>query len=98
MGTLAPLIKDKSFSGEAEWRLMSPISFSKLDYRPSRSMIVPYFRLLIGTDQDFDCLSELVVAPTPNPELSKASVHSLLESQGLKNIAVRASKVPYRNW
>src|SRR5258707_3515022 len=95
MAMLAPLIKDNSFEDEKEWRLISrpPISFSGLDHRPSRSMIAPYFRLLIGTDQEFDCLHEVVVGPTPNPELSKESVHSLLESQGLRNIAVRATKV-----
>ncbi len=99
MAMLAPLIKDNSFEDEEEWRLISrPISFSRLDHRPSRSMIAPYFRLLIGSDQDFDCLEEVVVGPTPHPELSKASVQSLLQSHGLKNTAVRATKVPYRNW
>ena len=67
LAMLAPLIKDNSFEDEEEWRLISAVSFSRLDHRPSRSMIAPYFRLLIGSDQDFDCLAEVIVGPTPHP-------------------------------
>ena len=79
---LAPLIKNNSFEDEKEWRLISrPISSSRLAHRRGRSMIAPYFRLSIGNDQHFDCLAEVVVGPTPHPELSKASVDVITSSR-----------------
>lgn len=97
---LAPLIKDASFLDEKEWRLISnPISSLRLDHRPGESMITPFFRLVIGNEKEFDCLEEIVVGPTPHPELSKGSVESVWYSaQVSKHPNIKVSAVPFRNW
>ena len=78
LAQLAPLLKDASFSDEKEWRLISnPISSLRLDHRPGESMITPFFRLVIGNENEFDSLEEIVVGPTPHPELSKGSVRTV---------------------
>lgn len=108
---LAPILKDKSFEAEKEWRLISPTfgyRFNDIEYREGHSMIVPFVRLSLKMDDPAyksesapRPIREVVVAPTPNPEQSKISVYWLLLRSGLggkDGPDVRSSCVPYRSW
>jgi hypothetical protein len=102
LAKLAPLLKDNSFADEKEWRLISrPISIYDLEHRPGESMMIPYYSLPIGTESEFDSISEIVVGPTPHPDLSADSVRSLTWAVGLTNrdsFRIRRTSIPFRNW
>lgn len=97
----APLLKDPSFHEEQEWRVVSsPLTCldERFDFRTGNSHLVPYFRVPLITDEIPFQLHEIVIGPTRDPELSRASVKSLLVREGLDNVPVSISEVPYRNW
>jgi hypothetical protein len=100
LSLIAPLIKHKSFAVEKEWRLVAAtVSAHKLHHRPGRSMLIPYYKIPIGDDDKFDSIREIVVGPTPHPELSVASVKSLTKAAGLVNPdKIETTSIPFRNW
>lgn len=103
LSLIAPLIKEKSFADEREWRLVAPtVSAHELDHRPGRSMLIPYCNIPIGDDDKFDSIREIIVGPTPHPDLSAASVRSLAIAAGLDNpdniLETRTTSIPFRNW
>lgn len=108
---VAPALKDKAFREEKEWRIISRPLMStgeRFGYRPGKSKITPYYRIPLMNDPDRvgePRISRIVVGPTPDSELSKQSVRSLLSSVHLQNtftpggpVQVDASTVPYRSW
>jgi hypothetical protein len=100
LSRIAPEIKHKSFEAEREWRLVAAkVSAHELHHRPSRSMLIPYYKIPIGDDDKFDSIREIVVGPTPHPELSVASVKSLAIAAGLANPdKIETTSIPFRNW
>ena len=48
------LFKDQSFSQEEEWGLVStkPVESTKIEFRPGKSMIIPYTSINIGADDN----------------------------------------------
>lgn len=97
----APILKDCSFREEREWRIISRPLMCKsprFDFRKGSSLLIPYYRLpLDGEGLPFR-VHEVIVGPTPDVERSKHSVKSLLVRQGLENVPVEASRVPFRDW
>jgi hypothetical protein len=97
----APLLKDYSFRGEKEWRVISRPLFCEhelFDFREGNSMLIPYYRLpLIDKNQNFR-IHEVVVGPTPNEQQPQRSVKSFLVRHGYEEVPVVLSGVPYRNW
>jgi len=100
LARLAPLLKDSSFKDEEEWRLVSSyINHKKLKHRPGSSMIIPYFPFQLERDGMFSCIKEIIIGPTPHPDLSKYSISTLLgASEVSESPKVRASKIPFRHW
>lgn len=99
IASIAPLIKDESFSEENEWRLVSEcgVEFHKMKFRPGTSSIIPYTSLDLGHVAKY--LHSVMVGPTPNPKLSADGVLGLLYTIGIKDRSrILHSKVPYRNW
>ncbi len=98
LAKLAPLIKSSAFQEEKEWRLVSTqgITNERLSFRPSRSMLTPYFKFLLGRERE-SYLRSVVVGPTPHQELAEMATRNLL-SRSLGRIEVKSSKAPYRNW
>lgn len=97
----APIMKHDSFGKESEWRIISspqPCTGARFDFREGTSMLIPFYRFPLDSEHDAMPLKEVVVGPTPDPERSLASVRSLLIKQGLKDVEVTPSEVPYRNW
>ena len=97
----APILKDPSFEEEKEWRIISkPLScsFERFEFRPGNSMLIPYYRFPLSNEKvPFD-VHEIVVGPTPHPAQAKPSASSFLVSQGVLDIPVNNSIVPYRSW
>jgi hypothetical protein len=97
----APILKHKSFAEEKEWRIISrplPCSHERFSYRPSASMLIPYFRIPLSSAQQPFEVQEVVVGPTPYPEQSARSVQGLLNHHSLRDVSVRVSSAPYRSW
>ena len=106
----AGIFKDESFSEESEWRLISrPLNCTlpRYDYREGRSTIIPYYKFPLARDDAGNLLlKEVVVGPSPHPDLARRSVDSLLvKTRILKpplapvtGAKVRNSSIPYRNW
>ena len=67
---------------------------------PGESMLIPYYNIPIGDDDKFDSIREIVVGPTPHPDLSAASVRSLAIAAGLdrKGLEIKTTRIPFRNW
>lgn len=98
---VAPVIKDHSFSEEKEWRVVSITdAFTERipKVRVGRSMLIPYFEHRLAKTASSLPLKDLVVGPTPHPQLAIQSAQSLLERHGQGRIHIRNSKVPYRGW
>lgn len=93
-----PLIKNESFSEEAEWRLISNgrVSYSDLSYRPGSSMLIPYTKIH-NEDLITKSVNRIIVGHTPNKELALASTRDFLKSKNLK-VPVTESLIPFRNW
>ncbi len=104
LAEIAPLVKHESFADEKEWRLVSqPISVYELEHRPGESMIIPYYSIPIGSESEIESIREIVVGPTPHPDLSTDSVRSLITAAGrLKThgsiINTRTTRIPFRYW
>ena len=97
----APILKHKSFSEEREWRIITrPMACvnKQFGYREGASMLVPYFRIGLASEQEKLTIKEIVVGPTPHPEQSCHSLQGLLVRQTMKDVTVRNSETPYRNW
>jgi hypothetical protein len=101
LAQIAPRIKHESFKDEREWRLVAEnVPACELCHRPGESMLIPYYNIPIGDDDKFDSIREIVVGPTPHPDLSAASVRSLAIAAGLdrKGLKIRTTSIPFRNW
>jgi hypothetical protein len=98
---LGPVIKHQSFDEESEWRLISPAdSLGPLapELRPGRSMLVPYIEhRLVSEAERFD-LAEIIVGPTPHPELAIKAVEALVAKHSVFVGNIRESEIPYRDW
>jgi hypothetical protein len=107
----ALMFKDKKFEGEKEWRFVSkgplmeglPYHSNKesqvqFGVRAGKSMLIPYWQIRLFESKRPFPLQEVVVGPNPNMEQSHRSLQSFLYSQELRDICVRDSEVPYRNW
>ena len=61
-------------------------------------MLIPHYRVPIAHPDLPLKLDEVVIGPTPHGDQSSRAVKSLLVSQGLDNVPIGLSSVPYRNW
>lgn len=99
----SPIFKHESFSDEQEWRIIvghNPVNKKDIQYRSGTSMVVPYFEIDLEpfrSDLKIE-LDEVIVGPTPHPELSKASIEAFLESEDIRVGRVVNSSIPYRSW
>jgi hypothetical protein len=97
---VAPALKDSSFAEEQEWRLIrQPISFEhEPHFRAGRSVLIPYQEHSFPGKDHSVPIEELVIGPTPHPDLARDGAQALLSSCGLNSTTVRSSAIPYRTW
>ena len=97
---IAPTFKHRAFIEEYEWRLILskvPISMPGKRFRVGRSTLVPYVEAEPQMKESY-FIKEVIVGPTPHPELSIEAVRGLFESRNHPEVMVRSSSVPYRHW
>lgn len=97
--TTASIFKSASFSEEREWRLFlisrKENKNTQPDFRSGSSMIIPYVELNIGTNYSAMPISEIIVSPVPNQDISIKSTIKFLEHHGIK-CPVSGSTIPFR--
>ncbi len=88
-------IKHPAFSEEREWRLIiaDTGAAGPARFRLGPLGLVPYVEVPIDLSV---ALREVIVGPSPYPELHKLAVTRLLSNAGLHNVPLRLSDVPYR--
>jgi hypothetical protein len=97
--------KDKGFQEEQEWRVVFPFKrpdhLRMVRFRDKRGLPVPYIVSNLGTgegvvgDEKLPIV-EFVCGPSSDAELTRKSLHLLLEQIGYSHVEVRRSEVPYR--
>ena len=101
---LAPIFKHPKFKEEKEWRIIASRNLQlnkdieSIKFRKGQSMIVPYIEISLPKEGDNLIINHIVVGPTPEPILSKASVEMLLKSRKVRFDEIQYSTIPYRNW
>jgi hypothetical protein len=94
---LSAIMKSECFKEEKEWRLISsPLSYTDAHFRSGNYSLIPYWEFKLDLS---NTLSNIIIGPTPEPDLSKAAIFGLL----IKNKLLRGrydniiqSKIPYR--
>jgi len=95
----APICKDRAFSNEREWRLISPVlgDFAmKFEYRVGRSFLVPYIQFSLD-GADFDDIPGVETGPGPNAQLAQNAAMTMGRQNGI-NLAGGIAAAPYRPW
>jgi hypothetical protein len=106
---IGPWIKHEKFASEKEWRLVAsghePV-VDRVRHRVGRSFLVPHMSLRI--DPNDKPITGIWIGPSAHPELAMESLRLLVYAQGWGQafpeayasnaIALRQSKVPYRDW
>jgi hypothetical protein len=106
----ALILKHPKFAEEREWRIISRVMMddapafpiedaTRLEFRVGKSMLIPYRCISVKDGSGGFLLRKVIVGPNPNPEQSRRSVRSLLNSRiDTKAVEVESSDIPYRNW
>src|SRR5271157_3885449 len=92
---ISSYIKDKSFRCEKECRIIYHREPKEVKYREGKSMIVPYIEFPF-IDGGLFPIGEIIVGPTPHPELSKLSIEYILNTKKYEDVEVVISEIPYR--
>jgi hypothetical protein len=95
--------KHDTFEEEHEWRIILPWSrdahLKFVNFRAARGHAVPYMALHPRTptpEMPLLPIIDVVHGPTLHPELSKKSVHLLLQSSDYDHVEVDGSRAPLR--
>lgn len=89
-------IKDASYSFEKEWRCVLSDTDGEIfprRYRYGSKLTIPY----ICIELPKTALKEIWLGPTHNQTLSEESLRLFLNDNGMKEVKIHKSKVPYRN-
>lgn len=95
---LAPQFKDRAFSEEREWRLISvPKSLREPAYgvRCGKRFLIPYYTFRLEQGGEL-IVNEVIIGPSVDMDLARDAASSLLSSQGEARWAVSNSRIPYR--
>ncbi|TOF33632.1 hypothetical protein CGJ24_22910 [Vibrio parahaemolyticus] len=105
---LAPVLKDRHFSEEAEWRLVGIVGSMSLSFRAGNSMLIPFKKIPLGNREELKAMAqEIIVGHTSHIVLAKKATQSFLIKSLLSKddfpinmfpFNVVESRVPYRSW
>lgn len=104
----APLLKDRSFKDEKEWRLVGSIvpRGPTARVRSQGSLLIPYVEIDLTPEKHaaanadiFEPLTiaHLVVGPTPHPQLNADAI-DYIQSKFARRFRLEKSKIPFRSW
>lgn len=95
---LRPLIKamgtfkSQHFEAEHEVRLIESGAGGVL-HRPRNNHLIPYIEM----DFNPEAILSIHIGPVPNQDLTEASIVSLLRNNGLRDVPIVRSVIPYRS-
>jgi hypothetical protein len=94
-----PILKDASFIAEDEYRLI--YQYGKLThevlFRKGRSTIIPYIELDLPQEKNILSVREILVGPTPNPELAVHGIEQLMLEEWIDPTVVKYCDILYRS-
>ena len=98
---VAPVIKNRHFYEEQEWRIITiPIPNTDNNWfsRVSNSKVAQYYSLHFDLIDEgaYEFINGAIVGPTPEPGLLSDALMVLLSSNGYKYNQVSPSQIPYR--
>jgi hypothetical protein len=98
LAAIAPTIKNKKFSEEKEWRLISKwgIRAGHLSFRPGMSTLIPFYHFRLG-ESPRRYLDKLVIGPCPHPELTEDAILRMLQKYNAERVNIIRSEIPFRN-
>lgn len=101
--SMAPVLKNKSFKEEQEWRLVSHhLSIQKaehIQFRPGKHSPIPYVSFeLVEKKEDSLEIEEIVIGPNPDLRAAKSSVELLVKTLGVNCKNITEYSGSYRNW
>lgn len=97
-------LKNSSFSEERESRIVSLPELKydpeKLYFRARSGLVVPYIEINLPEQRvvDFWSRVEIIIGPTRYPRESHASVYDLVRRFQGHAVAIRDSRIPFREW
>jgi len=94
---LSACFKDSGFEEEQEWRLFFFENKAEICIRESNNNLLPYVTVPFDSEgnKPFE-LQSIVYGPRLDPKLAAFSLDRLLHKNGLKNVEIQASKIPFR--
>jgi hypothetical protein len=102
----APAFKNKAFSEEQEWRLVSPATHAdnpQIDCRATRDLLIPYFKFDLARAHKTDIegcrilsIARLVCGPGQDHKKALNAVNILLSRKNVRWFSVTGSRIPYR--
>lgn len=102
LGKRAAITKDNGFREEVEWRLalllQQGTAVKDVKFRSGSSMPVPYLEVPLCLKDQVIGIRKIIVGPCPHPSEAVKSVQMLLDSEGMRNVEVVSSQIPFRNW
>ena len=98
---VAPIFKHPAFIEEKEWRAVSR-DFSLFNteamWRPGKNIPIPYIMFDLPVVEGKREIAEVVIGPTPNPQLSNITAAKLIKGNSYSCTKFTDSNVPYREW
>lgn len=95
---LASFFKHPSFSDERECRVIVPGTKDRyVSFRSGPSYLVPYIVLPLDLERSH-VLREVVIGPSPHPDLAREAVSRFLATRLSYPVSVSVSSVPFRAW
>lgn len=93
----APLVKHPGFHEESEWRIISHNPTFQTHFRAAKSHLIPYLILPIIKEYP-NIIKEICVGPNPESFRCINSIVSLLNNEGLNDVKVKKSHIPFSSW
>ena len=106
LAILSPFVKHHSFKDEAEWRNVISKRTSAMQgqqFRQGKSTLIPFVDLLLDYPVQSEptkpyFINEVIVGPTPTPELTIEALRALFYTQGHADVVIKESSIPYKSW
>ena len=106
---LAPFVKHEAFEEECEWRKIVSKDNRLMPgqmFRLGKSTLIPFIEIMLDvTTLGAKCVSrqdyfieEVVIGPTPTPELTFEALRALFDLEGHPEVNLRLSKIPFKDW
>jgi hypothetical protein len=95
--TAAARHKNDAFEDEAEWRIVKFVSdYERIHFREGKGVLIPYQEIDLTDKEGGMPITSIWIGPTSLPQESTLSLRLLLQQNGVADVTIEQSKVPYR--